>query len=124
MAAPCPCKPSATQLLHLRVLDLQTGGTTASLRLGKTNPIESSLWQVPTRALRATSPHSRRLPRAFPLASPLAPPGFLCVLQIPIIIPCHRVIRSSGDSGSYGGGHLLKEWLLSHEKLQKEKLAR
>ncbi|KAM4775381.1 methylated-DNA--protein-cysteine methyltransferase isoform 1-T1 [Cyanocitta cristata] len=42
---------------------------------------------------------------------------------IPIIIPCHRVIRSSGDTGSYGGGHLLKEWLLSHEKLQKEKLA-
>ncbi|XP_041875513.1 methylated-DNA--protein-cysteine methyltransferase [Corvus kubaryi] len=43
---------------------------------------------------------------------------------IPIIIPCHRVIRSSGDTGSYGGGHLLKEWLLSHEKLQKEKLTR
>ncbi|XP_058697797.1 methylated-DNA--protein-cysteine methyltransferase isoform X2 [Poecile atricapillus] len=42
---------------------------------------------------------------------------------IPIIIPCHRVILSSGDTGSYGGGHLLKEWLLSHEKLQKEKLA-
>ncbi|NXB80447.1 MGMT methyltransferase, partial [Donacobius atricapilla] len=41
---------------------------------------------------------------------------------IPIIIPCHRVIRSSGDSGNYGGGQLLKEWLLSHEKLQKEKL--
>ncbi|KFO99260.1 Methylated-DNA--protein-cysteine methyltransferase, partial [Calypte anna] len=34
---------------------------------------------------------------------------------IPIIIPCHRVIRSSGQSGNYGGGHLLKEWLLSHE---------
>ncbi|XP_030309244.1 methylated-DNA--protein-cysteine methyltransferase [Calypte anna] len=40
---------------------------------------------------------------------------------IPIIIPCHRVIRSSGQSGNYGGGHLLKEWLLSHERLQKEK---
>ncbi|NXT83428.1 MGMT methyltransferase, partial [Zapornia atra] len=42
---------------------------------------------------------------------------------IPIIIPCHRVICSSGRSGNYGGGSLLKEWLLSHEKLQKEKLA-
>ncbi|KAF4805690.1 hypothetical protein TURU_000132 [Turdus rufiventris] len=41
---------------------------------------------------------------------------------MPILIPCHRVIRSSGDSGNYGGGQLLKEWLLSHEKLQKEKL--
>ncbi|KAK2516726.1 methylated-DNA--protein-cysteine methyltransferase [Columba livia] len=42
---------------------------------------------------------------------------------IPIIIPCHRVIRSGGQTGNYGGGHVLKEWLLSHEKLQKEKLA-
>ncbi|NXO03159.1 MGMT methyltransferase, partial [Rhinopomastus cyanomelas] len=36
---------------------------------------------------------------------------------IPIIIPCHRVIRSSGQSGNYGGGNLMKEWLLAHEKL-------
>ncbi|XP_019473468.1 methylated-DNA--protein-cysteine methyltransferase isoform X2 [Meleagris gallopavo] len=42
---------------------------------------------------------------------------------IPIIIPCHRVICSSGQIGNYGGGNLMKEWLLSHEKLQKEKLA-
>uniref|UniRef100_A0A8C5X6L2 Methylated-DNA--protein-cysteine methyltransferase n=1 Tax=Malurus cyaneus samueli TaxID=2593467 RepID=A0A8C5X6L2_9PASS len=41
---------------------------------------------------------------------------------IPIIIPCHRVIRSSGDTGNYGGGQILKEWLLSHERMQKEKL--
>uniref|UniRef100_A0A8B9QXZ3 Methylated-DNA--protein-cysteine methyltransferase n=1 Tax=Apteryx owenii TaxID=8824 RepID=A0A8B9QXZ3_APTOW len=43
---------------------------------------------------------------------------------IPIIIPCHRVIRSSGESGNYGGGRLLKEWLLSHERLQKAQVAR
>uniref|UniRef100_A0A8B9RQE8 Methylated-DNA--protein-cysteine methyltransferase n=1 Tax=Accipiter nisus TaxID=211598 RepID=A0A8B9RQE8_9AVES len=43
---------------------------------------------------------------------------------IPILIPCHRVICSSGQSGNYGGGNLMKEWLLSHEKLQKEKLPR
>ncbi|XP_051475773.1 methylated-DNA--protein-cysteine methyltransferase [Apus apus] len=42
---------------------------------------------------------------------------------IPIIIPCHRVIRSSGQTGNYGGGNLMKEWLLSHERLQKEKWA-
>ncbi|XP_064370452.1 methylated-DNA--protein-cysteine methyltransferase [Dromaius novaehollandiae] len=39
-----------------------------------------------------------------------------------IIIPCHRVIRSSGETGNYGGGKLVKEWLLSHEKLHKAKL--
>ncbi|XP_014800719.1 PREDICTED: methylated-DNA--protein-cysteine methyltransferase isoform X2 [Calidris pugnax] len=42
---------------------------------------------------------------------------------IPIIIPCHRVILSSGQSGHYGGGGPMKEWLLSHEKLQREKWA-
>uniref|UniRef100_A0A8C6YH22 Methylated-DNA--protein-cysteine methyltransferase n=1 Tax=Naja naja TaxID=35670 RepID=A0A8C6YH22_NAJNA len=41
---------------------------------------------------------------------------------VPIIIPCHRVICSSGQPGNYTGGSHLKEWLLSHEKLQKEKL--
>lgn len=66
--------------------------------------------------------------RRSPSPHPLLPSFFcvcvcLCVSQIPIIIPCHRVICSSGQSGNYGGGNLMKEWLLSHEKLQKEKLA-
>ncbi|KAM8852091.1 methylated-DNA--protein-cysteine methyltransferase-like isoform 2-T2 [Synchiropus picturatus] len=36
---------------------------------------------------------------------------------IPLIIPCHRVISSSGQSGSYmgGAGDHLKQWLLTHE---------
>ena len=44
---------------------------------------------------------------------------------IPLIIPCHRVIRCCGALGGYGGnggnggnggGVWRKEWLLSHEK--------
>ncbi|XP_030058823.1 methylated-DNA--protein-cysteine methyltransferase isoform X2 [Microcaecilia unicolor] len=40
---------------------------------------------------------------------------------VPIIIPCHRVICSSGEIGNYMGGkeNCLKEWLLAHEKIQK-----
>ncbi len=34
---------------------------------------------------------------------------------ISIIIPCHRVVNSSG-LGGYGGGVEKKEWLLAHEK--------
>ena len=34
---------------------------------------------------------------------------------IPIIIPCHRVITSSGKLGGYGGGTNLKKKLLYHE---------
>ena len=39
-------------------------------------------------------------------------------LQVPLLIPCHRVINSSGQSGTYmgGTGNHLKEWLLRHER--------
>ena len=35
-----------------------------------------------------------------------------------LVVPCHRVIRSNGDTGSYGGGERnnVKVWLLEHEK--------
>lgn len=36
----------------------------------------------------------------------------------PIIIPCHRVIRSDGDIGNYQGGRKMKEFLLDLEKIQ------
>jgi methylated-DNA-[protein]-cysteine S-methyltransferase len=34
---------------------------------------------------------------------------------IPIIIPCHRVIKSNGEFGEYGGGSVLKKKLLEFE---------
>jgi methylated-DNA-[protein]-cysteine S-methyltransferase len=34
---------------------------------------------------------------------------------IPIVVPCHRVIRSGGDVGNYGGGPEMKKFLLEHE---------
>lgn len=36
---------------------------------------------------------------------------------IPLIIPCHRIIGSSGKLVGYGGGLWRKEWLLNHEKV-------
>ena len=35
---------------------------------------------------------------------------------IPIIIPCHRVIGSTGKLTGFGGGIPTKQWLLAHEK--------
>jgi methylated-DNA-[protein]-cysteine S-methyltransferase len=35
---------------------------------------------------------------------------------IAIIVPCHRVIGSSGSLTGYGGGLERKSWLLNHEK--------
>ncbi|HPD15942.1 MAG TPA: methylated-DNA--[protein]-cysteine S-methyltransferase [Planctomycetota bacterium] len=34
---------------------------------------------------------------------------------IPIVIPCHRVIRSNGDLGGFSAGLEIKRWLLRHE---------
>ena len=34
---------------------------------------------------------------------------------LPIVVPCHRIIRSGGDPGNYGGGPELKRWLLTLE---------
>ena len=34
-----------------------------------------------------------------------------------LVVPCHRVVRSSGDIGGYGGGTDRKRWLLHHELL-------
>ena len=34
---------------------------------------------------------------------------------VSIIVPCHRVIRTGGGMGGYGGGVERKKWLLRHE---------
>ncbi len=39
--------------------------------------------------------------------------------RIVIIIPCHRVVPSSGGVGNYAGGDMRKEWLLEHERHMK-----
>lgn len=50
---------------------------------------------------------SKKLTRAVGLANSKNP--------IPIIIPCHRIIGSSGKLTGYAGGIERKKWLLQHE---------
>lgn len=40
--------------------------------------------------------------------------------QLAIVVPCHRIITSSGDLGGYGGGIARKQWLLQHEKARQK----
>ncbi len=35
---------------------------------------------------------------------------------LPFIIPCHRVIRKTGDVGNYGGGKEMKRYLIDMEQ--------
>jgi methylated-DNA-[protein]-cysteine S-methyltransferase len=34
---------------------------------------------------------------------------------VPVIVPCHRVLRTGGELGGYLGGVTRKRWLLDHE---------
>jgi O-6-methylguanine DNA methyltransferase len=34
---------------------------------------------------------------------------------VPLLIPCHRVVRQGGNVGQYGGGAGMKTWLLQSE---------
>ena len=42
---------------------------------------------------------------------------------ISIVVPCHRVVRSGGDIGNYGGGTDAKKFLLALERSGLERLA-
>lgn len=35
-----------------------------------------------------------------------------------LLVPCHRVVRSDGAVGGYGGGPDRKQWLLDHERVR------
>jgi methylated-DNA-[protein]-cysteine S-methyltransferase len=36
-----------------------------------------------------------------------------------LVVPCHRVLRSDGGLGGYGGGLDMKRWLLDHERVNR-----
>ena len=40
--------------------------------------------------------------------------------QLSIVVPCHRVIHTTGNLGGYGGGLSRKQWLLDHERTMKK----
>jgi methylated-DNA-[protein]-cysteine S-methyltransferase len=39
-----------------------------------------------------------------------------------LVVPCHRVIRSDGTIGGYGGGLDRKRWLLAHEAAHRTRM--
>ena len=40
---------------------------------------------------------------------------------VSIVVPCHRVISTTGKLTGYGGGLERKQWLLDHERLSRMK---
>jgi methylated-DNA-[protein]-cysteine S-methyltransferase len=42
--------------------------------------------------------------------------GFACARnQVPLVVPCHRIVRTGGSLGDYYYGLDVKRWLLRHE---------
>uniref|UniRef100_A0A3Q3JYY0 Methylated-DNA--protein-cysteine methyltransferase n=1 Tax=Monopterus albus TaxID=43700 RepID=A0A3Q3JYY0_MONAL len=84
-----------SRVLHVLLRDVKFGETVSYKRLAEMagNP----------RAVRAVGGAMRRNP-------------------VPLLIPCHRVISSNGQSGPYmsGKGDHLKQWLLTHERQRGE----
>lgn len=51
--------------------------------------------------------------------------GSACATNlIPLIIPCHRVVPSSGGVGNYGYGVKRKKWLLEFEAVSEKRVRR
>jgi len=83
---------SGVPAFHRRVLD-----ETARIPAGRV----ATYTQI---AVRAGSPRASRAAGNALHNNPVA-----------IIVPCHRVLRTDGSLGGYGGGLHVKEWLLEHE---------
>jgi O-6-methylguanine DNA methyltransferase len=86
------------------------------LDLARSTPFQRACWQAAQQipwgqtrsywwvAVRAGDPHSARAVGQAMGANP-----------IPLVVPCHRVVRSDGSLGGFGGGQELKRRLLEIE---------
>lgn len=93
-------------LTALDALAVDTGGTEFQRRVWgalRTIPVGQT-WSY---ADLATAVDTRTATRAVGRANGANP--------VSLVIPCHRVVRSDGTLGGYGGGLDRKAWLLAHE---------
>lgn len=80
-------------------------------------PFQERVW----RALRTIPAGETRSYRE--LAAAIGAPGAVRAVgtanganPVWLVVPCHRVVRSDGSVGGYGGGPDRKRWLLEHER--------
>jgi methylated-DNA-[protein]-cysteine S-methyltransferase len=96
----------AGQPIDVQALRLQLTGT----------PFQLKVWQELAQVPWGRTVSYRELARRAgnPGASRAA--GQACGKNpIPVIIPCHRVVRSDGSLGGFSAGLEKKRWLLEHE---------
>ena len=69
--------------------------------------------RIPYGQTRTYTRDGHAAPATSARCAPPAPPA--ARNPIPIVVPCHRVLRSGGGLGGYGGGLPMKEALLKLE---------
>jgi methylated-DNA-[protein]-cysteine S-methyltransferase len=96
----------AGDLTAVDALPVDTGGT----------PFQTSVWRalrtVPAGKTISYSELARRIGAPTAVRAVGAANG---ANPVPIVIPCHRIIGTSGKLVGYGGGMERKDWLLRHE---------
>jgi len=77
---------------------------------------QKSVWQELMKVAYGTTVSYKELAKR--VGKPLvvrAVAGACGANKVPIVVPCHRVVSSSGGLGGYSGGIERKKWLLSLE---------
>ena len=79
-------------------------------------PFKQSVWTA-MRRIRAGQPQSyAHLAAQAENPKAIRAAGSACATnRIPLIVPCHRVVRTGGALGNYYYGVHIKQWLLEHE---------
>jgi methylated-DNA-[protein]-cysteine S-methyltransferase len=96
----------AGQPIDVQALRLQLTGT----------PFQLKVWQELARVPWGRTVSYRELARRTGKPGASRAAGRACGANpIPVIIPCHRVIKSDGSLGGFSAGLEKKRWLLEHE---------
>ncbi len=103
-----------------RYFDGQTVRFSVPLDLSAGTPFQRSVWRacvrIPHGQVRS---YAELAAMAGSARGARAAGGAMAANPLAIVVPCHRVIRSDGAIGGYGGGATLKKKLLHLEKARR-----
>lgn len=95
----------------------RTGFTLPRLYLQESTAFEQKVWKALTEIPWGHTRSYRELALRVGSTRAFRAVGSACGRNpFPILVPCHRVIRSDGTIGEFALGTEIKIWLLAHEK--------
>lgn len=81
------------------------------------SPFRTKVWQYLTWIPYGTTSTYYKVAQAINNTHAARAVGSACATNpVPLIVPCHRVLRTDGTLGGFSGGLETKQFLLNHEK--------